>query len=577
MIVDSIHFKGHTCFRNEWSGFDTIEPINVIIGRNNSGKSHLLDLVEVMCSGRFDESGWQFRCRGALNQTSLQRAFPPGTEHVGGPLPGDRWQQYGQRLVNVEMTWETDDKGRCHEVSVPESAVSTLRLGEEAINVLSAELGKAVHDKKHTLTGRSFRRLFADRDIQPERQKHMSELEPDGRGASNIIRHFVLSTDPASPREIVRDELQNSLNQIFGNDGCFTEVLPQLHESEPKDHWEIYLEEAKKGLVPLSRSGSGLKTVLLVLLNLLVIPRIESKEKSRFVFAFEELENNLHPALLRRLFGYIEDYAVTEQATIFLTTHSSTALDFFGTSEHAQIIRVSHDGESARATPVPTHFERLGVVSELGARPSDLLQANGIVWVEGPSDRVYLNRWIELCSDGQLREGRDYQCAFYGGALLARAQFTPPEGADEELANLFMVNPNVVVCDGDRSSIRSRLKDRARRIRKEVEKTPAGHIWITRAREIENYLPGSVLKFAAKELEWKVSSLPDPGQFESFFPRKRSSQESYIEQNLNRRHVDKMKLAMANVPHMSKELMESRFDWSEEMAKVVERIESWNG
>ena len=51
MIVDSIYFKGHTCFKNEWSGFDTIKPINVIIGRNNSGKSHLLDLVEVMCSG----------------------------------------------------------------------------------------------------------------------------------------------------------------------------------------------------------------------------------------------------------------------------------------------------------------------------------------------------------------------------------------------------------------------------------------------------------------------------------------------------------------------------------------------
>ena len=45
MIVDSIYFKGHTCFKNEWSGFDTIKPINVIIGRNNSGKSHLLDLT----------------------------------------------------------------------------------------------------------------------------------------------------------------------------------------------------------------------------------------------------------------------------------------------------------------------------------------------------------------------------------------------------------------------------------------------------------------------------------------------------------------------------------------------------
>ena len=325
-------------------------------------------------------------------------------------------------------------------------------------------------------------------------------------------------------------------------------------------------------MIPLSKSGSGLKTVLLVLLNLLVIPKIEGKEKSNFVFAFEELENNLHPALLRRLFRYVEQYAVEEEATIFLTTHSSTALDFFGTSEHAQIIRVSHDGESARATLVPAHFDRLEVVSELGARPSDLLQANGIVWLEGPSDRVYLNRWIELCSDDRLREGRDYQCAFYGGALLARAQFTPPDEADEELANPFQVNPNVViVCDSDRSFRPDTLKQRVRRIREEVERIPGGHIWVTRAREIENYLPAGVLEQALGE-----SSLPDPGQFESFFPRKKARRKAYIEANLKRRHLDKMELATLSVAHMTRKLMESRFDWDKQMAKIVERIESWN-
>ena len=206
-------------------------------------------------------------------------------------------------------------------------------------------------------------------------------------------------------------------------------------------------------MIPLSKSGSGLKTVFLVLLNLLVVPKVENKEKSQFTFAFEELENNLHPALLRRLFQYLEDYAIDEKATIFLTTHSSIALDLFGVSEHAQIIHVSHDGESAHTTTVPTHSNLIKIVSELGARPSDLLQANGLIWVEGPSDRIYLNRWIELDTDGRLREGRDYQCVFYGGALLAKVQFKSPEAGVSKLANLFQINHNlVVVCDGDREA-----------------------------------------------------------------------------------------------------------------------------
>ena len=75
MNIDSIHFKGHSCFKKEWAGFDTIKPINVIIGRNNSGKSHLLDLVEALCDGTFKSRGWQYRCSSVLDEESLRGAF----------------------------------------------------------------------------------------------------------------------------------------------------------------------------------------------------------------------------------------------------------------------------------------------------------------------------------------------------------------------------------------------------------------------------------------------------------------------------------------------------------------------
>ena len=568
MNADSIYFKGHTCFKNEWSGFDTIKPISIIIGRNNSGKSHLLDLVEALCSGQFYGQGRQYRWKGTLDETSLRQHF--GEQTSGGELGGNHWQSHGRHFVGGRVTWETDEEGNVTDLTLskPDPEVSSARL---------ATLRQVVRNPANPLLKKTFRRLLADRDIATEPSSKTLLLAPDGRGASNVVRRYITTSNEQFSRDIIQRDLLNALNEIFGLDGQFTEIETKEHDdngtaSTTDNHWEVYLGEAQKGLVRLSQSGSGLKTVLLVLLNLLVIPDVESKEKSSFVFAFEELENNLHPALLRRLFRYLENYAIQKQATIFLTTHSSTALDFFGTSEHAQIIRVTHDGKSAHATRISAHFDRLGVVSELGARPSDLLQANGIVWVEGPSDRVYLNRWIELYSDGGLREGLDYQCAFYGGALLARAQFTPPEAADAELVNLFQVNPNiVVVCDSDRSSKRTALKDRVRRIREEVERTPAGHIWITLAREIENYLPGGVVEQALG-----ASVLPNPGQFETFFPRKRTHTQSYIEANLKRRHIDKMELATSSVPHMTKELMESRFDWNEQMAKIVERIKSWN-
>ena len=315
-----------------------------------------------------------------------------------------------------------------------------------------------------------------------------------------------------------------------------------------------------------------MKTIILVLLNLLVVPEIEGKPKTKFTFAFEELENNLHPALLRRLLQFIESYALKEQATIFLSTHSSTALDLFGISKNAQIIHVTHDGDAASATAISAHFDHLGVISELGAKPSDLLQANGIIWVEGPSDCIYLNKWLDLFTESKLQEGRDYLCAFYGGSLLARTQFTSPEDAEKELVNLFRVNPNIVViCDGDRTAKRSRVKDRVRRIRAEVLKIPNALIWVTNARESENYIPGEVLSKAMG-----LEALPDPTQYEIFFPRKGSPDASYVETKMNRKGLDKMDLAVLSVPHMTKAMMSARFDWAERIEQIAESITSWN-
>ena len=48
-----------------------------------------------------------------------------------------------------------------------------------------------------------------------------------------------------------------------------------------------------------------------------------------------------------------------------------------------------------------------------------ILQANCVVWVEGPSDRIYLKHWIEAVTS-ELIEGLHYSIMFYGGRLLSR-------------------------------------------------------------------------------------------------------------------------------------------------------------
>jgi len=436
---------------------------------------------------------------------------------------------------------------------------------------------KLLDSAQSPLSGSNFRRLLADRDIQPEDPSNRLKLADNGQGATTILDLYLRSSK--RPSDLIQHTLLNALNQIYGSDGTFTLIDTKHHVEidDPflKDKREVFLREDSKGLIPLSRSGSSLKTVILVLLNLLVIPHQHETSRSKYVFAFEELENNLHPALLRRLLGYLERFIERENATLFLTTHSSVALDFFGASQNAQIIHVTHDRESAYTKTISAHFDRCGILTELGARPSDLLQANGVLWVEGPSDRIYLNRFIEIFSDNSLREGRDYQCAFYGGSLLAQSQFSSPEEESDELANLLRLNNNIaVVCDGDRTTVDgegANLKDRVLRIQNELGEIRSSHLWITDAKEIENYIPKEAWS-AVYGIEVKC----DPGQFDKF-SSDNLDDKSFVKKQLNRSSFDKVKFAIQAVPHLTRELLSPRFELESQITRLVDTIRGWNG
>jgi len=594
MPINFVWFKGHSCYKSEWAGFRTDMNITLIIGRNNTGKSHLLDLVRVLCRpGKLALKGADFKFGGLLDEYALQKFFQRGVARPGSYM--DNWVHHGALLANKNVSWEYTQQKGVQNIQYEDPGYLDITM--EAYRRKLEAYARYNNDRQNILSmvvetmplpyqGFEFRHLLADRDIQPEKEELKLNLDENGAGATNIIRRYVNSSNPKYPRELVQDKLLRALNVIFGPDGTFTEITVQHHDGDNDPDivriggmpvlstWEVYLTESSKGLIPLSRSGSGLKTILLVLLNLLVVPEMNGLSKGQIVFAFEELENNLHPALLRRLLNYIEKFAVDAQCPIFLTTHSSIALDYFSLSKHTQVVRVTHDRTSAQAVVVETHFERLQSLSDLGARPSDLLQANGIIWVEGPSDRIYLNRWIDLFSDGTVQEGRDYQCAYYGGVLLAGVAFSSLEEKFDDFVNLANINPNViVVCDSDRSSKYVPLKSRVARVQEECAKLPSGkgHSWITGTREIENYIPGELLSKV-----FGKSGLPDPDQYESFFPKKKTKQVSYIEKHLEKTMIQKVQLAMQVAPLMTLALLRSRFDLEPAMQELIAKIREWN-
>ena len=104
MPITSMKFRGHRCFATEWSGFEQLKPVNVIIGRNNVGKSQLLDLVRDACGGWSpNKPAYELLLRGSAEESQLTGQFLGNTN--GGDLQGNHWRDNGARFVGVPFKW----------------------------------------------------------------------------------------------------------------------------------------------------------------------------------------------------------------------------------------------------------------------------------------------------------------------------------------------------------------------------------------------------------------------------------------------------------------------------------------
>ena len=432
--------------------------------------------------------------------------------------------------------------------------------GSNYLPEISAVLAKNIGNPFRYLT---FKRLLADRDVLPEVDEGSPEVLPNGEGTTRTIEHFL--NKRYLPSHLVEQKVLLDLNKIFEPDGSFSRLLVQQLEN---GRWEIYLQEEQKGPVPLSQSGSGVKTVLLVLAFVHLIPHLENNQLSQYLFGFEELENNLHPALQRRLLLYLRTIAAEERCRFFLTTHSSVAIDLFANDEHAQIIHVSHGGDCASVKSVLTFNDSRNVLDELDVRASDLLQSNGLVWVEGPSDRLYFNRWIELMFEGSIKENAHYQCLYYGGSLLAHFSADDPDVNANNAVKVLRVNRNaIMLLDSDRSRRGDELNDTKNRIIAEVVEI-AGMAWVTDGRTIENYLPDEAIRS-----RYGISVLPRRTRFSDF--------SIYLDRLMpgeGRRFLkNKTLFAEKMLPHITKQGIEETLDLANQVRAAGELIKRWNG
>jgi len=562
-MFSNIYFDRYKSFaaNDEPNKLPDLKRVNVFIGKNNSGKSSILDVI-----GSVYDLDFHVGMGDKLPTIDIGAAITK--EHIDSAFSGRRHFSYSSSTAFISA--HGDSLPFVTSIGYEKSLSYTPyhRTLQDKVpttwNIQDSELQKSLLrnfcQKIDTFLQKSvFKRLSAERNITPEQANTSELLDAHGVGATSLIERF-LNHNPL-PEKVIEADLLDALNKIMYPDAVFKSIRIQTIERNDEQLWEVFLQEEGYERFALSQSGSGLKTIILVLLNLLAIPLTDKYEGKQIVYGFEELENNLHPYLQRRLFEYIYEYAMANDIHVFLTTHSHVAINTFFGKENTSLYHVTKENGVSSVTQIANYVDKVKILDDLDVKASDMLQANGVIWVEGPSDKIYIKRWLEVFFGTKYREGEHYQFLPYGGKLLAHYDCSDED--TEQFINLLTLNRNAaIVIDRDKDDESDSLNSTKERVIAAFEKFNM-FSWVTSGKEVENYISFTAIRNA---LGCNISK--QCGQYRKF--------PDYIKRHQPNFSSNKVPFARKIVDFITAENSKDILDLKQQIEKLYSQIETWN-
>ena len=564
MLLKGFGFSGYRSIGDNIVKIGPLKKVNLIIGKNNVGKSNIINFLKNQYSfflykvSNNNHNGRNQRKNPFLdidyhisdNKVRHRISFPlfeSDIDHfISKKLPDERrhveFRKLAKKLLlsinfsdengSVWFTYYSSNINGGFELDIDINAIEEVLTYSEWNHLWGALTSSSGGDLRVHWIPATIKALSYIPDTAPNieiipaiRKIGHTGSEANDFSGEGIIERIAKIQNPQLSEQKLKEKFRAInlfIQDVLENTTAEIEV--------PYERNMILVHMDGKTL-PLESLGTGVHEVVILAAAATLL--------DNSVLCVEEPELHLHPLLQRKLIKYLCDKTDNQY---FFTTHSAHLLD----AVESEIFHVTQTEGVSYVDAISSTKQRSSICNDLGYKASDILQANCIIWVEGPSDRIYLNYWIQAYTP-ELIEGVHYSIMFYGGRLFSHLTAIDKDSADEaadDLISIRRLNRNAVIMfDSDKDRPRAQINSTKQRLKNEFNSGP-GFAWVTSGREVENYLDFDKLEESIKAVHPTAANIVAKNEWSHLliYKKKHTAEEKtankvkvarhYIENNL---------------------------------------------